>query len=102
MTMKDPIDDKLKSVCHQLPRHAPGKSLWPGVHAAISPRKARVRWPVIFVAAAGVLAAALALVFVSPKQRRPGLESGPSYEDVTSGPGDVYGESGRRGLPEGS
>jgi hypothetical protein len=102
MTMHDPIDEKLKSVCRQLPRHAPGKSLWPGVYAAISPRKAERRWPIIVAAAAGALAAVLALVFVSPKQRRPNPESGPYYEDVTSGPGDVYGESGRRGLPEGS
>jgi hypothetical protein len=100
MTMNDPIDERLRSVCRRLARHEPGRSLWPGVCAAISPRRAPRRWPIFVTAAAGALATLLALVYVRTKPPRPSLESGAYYEDAAPGPGDAYGESGRRGLPE--
>ncbi|MFI5349154.1 MAG: hypothetical protein ACHQ2Z_06400 [Elusimicrobiota bacterium] len=99
MTMPDPIDEKLKNACRLLPRHEPGKSLWPGVYAAVSRRGTQRRWPVVAASMAAALATLLILV-VATKPRRAAPESGPYYEDATSGPIDVYGESGRRGLPE--
>jgi hypothetical protein len=100
MTMNDPIDEKLKSVCRGLPRHEPGRPLWPGVNAAMSDRPARRRWPILATAAAGALATLSAFFFLRAKPHQPSLESGAYYEGPTAGPGDVYGESGRRGLPE--
>ena len=98
--MEDQLDEQLKNICRQMPRHELGKSLWFGVQARISARKNRRRPRAFLLATAGAFAALLIVFSLSSKPRKAAPEVGPYYEEADPGPVDLFGESGRQGLPQ--